>query len=64
MENASDVKMVRLYNEAGRLVYQADCSDTHLEIDCTRFANGHYTVQFLNEKGRKVEARKIVVNNK
>jgi hypothetical protein len=64
LENASDVKMVRLYNEAGRLVYQADCSDTHLEIDCTRFANGHYTVQFLNEKGRKVESRKIVVNNK
>ena len=64
LENASEVKMVRLYNEAGRLVYQADCADTHLEIDCTRFANGHYTVQFLNEKGRKVESRKIVVNNK
>lgn len=64
LENATDVKMVRLYNEAGRLVYQAECSDTHLEIDCTRFANGHYTVQFLSEKGRKVESRKIVVNNK
>ena len=64
VENAPDVKMVRLYNEAGRLVYQADCNDTHLEIDCTRFANGHYTVQFLNEKGRRVESRKIVVNNK
>ena len=64
VENAPDVKMVRLYNEAGRLVYQADCNDTHLEIDCTRFANGHYTVQFLNEKGRRVESRKIIVNNK
>ncbi len=64
LEDASDVRVVRLYNEAGRLVYQAECSDTHLEIDCTRFANGHYTVQFLNEKGRRVESRKIVVNNK
>ena len=64
LEDATDVRMVRLYDEAGRLVYQTDCDDTHLEIDCTRFANGHYTVQFLNEKGRRVESRKIVVNNK
>ena len=64
LENAPEVSNVRLYNEAGRLVYQADCNDTHLEIDCTRFANGHYTVQFLNKKGRSVESRKIVVNNK
>jgi len=64
LENASDVKSVRLYDEAGRLVYQTGCDDTHLEIDCTRFANGHYTVHFLNEKGRRVESRKIIVNNK
>ena len=64
VENAPDVKMVRLYNEVGRLVYQSECADTHLEIDCTRFANGHYTVQFLNEKGGRVESRKIIVNNK
>ncbi len=64
LENAPEVSKVRLYNEAGRLVYQADCDDTRLEIDCTRFANGHYTVQFLDEKGKRVEARKIVVNNK
>jgi hypothetical protein len=64
LENASDVKTVRLYDETGRLVYQANCDDTHLEIDCTRFANGHYSVQFLNEKGGRVESRKIVVNNK
>ncbi|MCR4825788.1 MAG: T9SS type A sorting domain-containing protein [Bacteroidales bacterium] len=62
-ENAPDISKVRLYNEAGRLVYQTDCNDTHFEIDCTRFANGHYTVQFLNEKGRRVESRKIVVKN-
>ena len=64
VENAPDVKSVRLYDETGRLVYQAACDDTHLEIDCTRFANGHYTVQFLNEKGRRVESRKIIVNNR
>ena len=61
LENASDVKSVRLYDETGRLVYQTSCDDTHVEIDCTRFANGHYTVQFLSEKGRRVESRKIVV---
>jgi len=64
LENAPEVSKVRLYDETGRLVYQANCEDTHFEIDCTRFANGHYTVQFLNEKGRRVESRKIVVNNK
>lgn len=64
LDNAADVAKVALYDEAGRLVYKTDCTDTHLEIDCTRFANGHYTVQFLNEKGRRVESRKIVVNNK
>lgn len=62
-ENAPEISKVRLFNETGRLVYQADCNDTHLKIDCTRFANGHYTVQFLNEKGRRVESRKIVVKN-
>jgi hypothetical protein len=64
LENAPDVRRVMLYDEAGRLVYQASCDDTHHEIDCTRFANGHYTVQFLDEKGRRVESRKIVVKNK
>ena len=64
LENAPGVKMVRLYDESGRLVYQANCDDTHLEIDCTRFANGHYSVHFLNEKGGRVENRKIIVNNK
>lgn len=63
LDNASEVAKVALYNEVGRLVYQTDCNDTHMEIDCTRFANGHYTVQFLDEKGRRVESRKIVVNN-
>ena len=63
LENATEISKVRLYNEAGRLVYQADCNDTHLEIDCTRFANGHYTVQFFNKKDRRVESRKIVVKN-
>ena len=63
LENASEVSKVCLYDETGRLVYKANCDDTHLEIDCTRFANGHYTVQFLDEKGRRVESRKIVVNN-
>jgi hypothetical protein len=64
IENAPEVSAVRLYDEAGRLVWQTRCDDTHLEIDCTRFANGHYTVHFLDEKGRKVESRKIVVNNR
>lgn len=64
LENAPEVSKVRLYDETGRLVYQTNCNDTHLEIDCTRFANGHYTVQFLNEKGRRVESRKIIVNNR
>ncbi len=64
LDNASEVAKVALYDESGRLVYKTDCHDTHIEIDCTRFANGHYTVQFLNEKGRRVESRKIVVNNK
>jgi hypothetical protein len=63
LENAPEISKVRLYNEAGRLVYQTNCNDAHLEIDCIRFANGHYTVQFLDKKGRRVESRKIVVNN-
>ena len=63
LDNASEVAKVTLYDEAGRLVYKTDCNDTHLEIDCTRFANGHYTVHFLNSKGRRVESRKIVVRN-
>jgi len=64
VDNASEIAKVALFNEVGRLVYQTDCNDTHLEIDCSRFANGHYTVQFLDEKGRRVESRKIIVNNK
>lgn len=64
MDNASEVAKIVLYNEVGRQVYQTDCNDTHIEIDCTRFANGHYTVQFLDGKGRRVESRKIVVKNR
>lgn len=64
MDETADVAKVALFDEAGRLVYQTSCNDTHIEIDCSRFANGHYTVQFFNEKGRRVESRKIVVKNK
>jgi hypothetical protein len=64
LEEASEVNKVSLFDETGRLVYQTDCNDTHLEIDCTRFANGHYTVLFFDEKGRRVESRKIIVKNK
>jgi hypothetical protein len=64
LDNATEIAKVALYNEVGRLIYQTDCNDTHIEIDCSRFANGHYTVQFLDEKGRRVESRKIVVKNK
>lgn len=64
MDEVAEVAKVALFDEAGRLVYKTDCTDTHIEIDCTRFANGHYTVQFLDEKGRRVESRKIVVKNK
>lgn len=64
MDESAEVAKVALFNEAGRLVYQTDCNDTHIEIDCTRFANGHYTVQFLDKQGRRVESRKIVVKNK
>ena len=63
MDEAAEVAKVALFDEAGRLVYKTDCSDTHLEIDCTRFANGHYTVQFIDKQGRRVESRKIVVKN-
>lgn len=64
LNGADEVSKVALFDEAGRRVYQADCTDSHMEIDCTRFANGHYTVQLLDEKGRRVESRKIVVKNK
>jgi hypothetical protein len=64
MDESAEVTKVALFNEAGRLVYQTDCNNTHIEIDCTRFANGHYTVQFLDKQGRRVESRKIVVKNK
>lgn len=63
MDEAAEVAKVALFDEAGRLVYKTECTDTHIEIDCSRFANGHYTVQFLDKQGRRVESRKIVVNN-
>lgn len=63
-ENAAGVRKVMLYNEVGRLVWQTESEDTHVEVDCSRFANGHYTVQFYDEKGRRVDSRKIIVKNK
>ncbi len=64
LENAADIRLVRLYDETGRLVFSGSCDDTTMEIDCTRFANGHYTVHFVNEKGNISETRKIIVNNR
>ena len=59
-----EYKQVRLYDERGRLIFSAQCEDYSMEIDCTKYANGHYTLVFTNEKGNRSETRKIIINNR
>lgn len=60
----SEYSLVKIYDERGRMVFSRKFDGNEMEIDCTRFANGHYTVRFSDASGSKGEARKIIIANK
>lgn len=64
VEENSDVYELAMYDEIGKLVYRNKLNGNNLEINCTNFANGHYTIHFLNKKGKKIDTKKIIVNNR
>ncbi|MEM9920973.1 MAG: T9SS type A sorting domain-containing protein [Bacteroidota bacterium] len=54
---------VRLYSQTGQLLYQADQQRDTLELDVSRYANGTYILNLLDENGQLKGIEKIVVKH-
>ena len=57
-----DVSEIQLFDSKGRCVRSISADDSQIQIDCTPYANGHYIIRFVNDKGRVVDSRNIIIN--
>ena len=61
-ENAfTTPSQVQMLDNAGRCVFASQVTQEQMQIDCTRFAAGVYTLRILDENGTAVDARKVIV---
>lgn len=57
-----DVSEIQLFDSKGGCVRCIPANDSQIQIDCTPYANGNYVIRFVNDKGRVVDSRNIIVN--
>lgn len=63
LENTqTEVGEIQLFDQKGRCVLKHTVQDTHIQLDCTPYANGQYVIRFMDNKGRVMDNRKIVIN--
>ncbi len=61
-ENAvTTAAQVQMIDNAGRCVFASQVTQEQMQIDCTRFAAGVYTLRILDENGTDLDARKVIV---
>ncbi len=52
---------VQMLDNTGRCVFVSQVPQDKMQIDCTRFAAGVYTLRILDENGTTVDTRKVIV---
>ena len=53
---------IQLFDPRGRCVRRITADDNLIQLDCTPYANGHYIIRFVDDKGRVLDSRKIIIN--
>ena len=61
-EATHSIGQVCLVDALGRTLQTLTVTDSHLQLDCSTLAAGHYFVRFLDSKGGIIDNRKIIVN--
>ena len=59
---AANVRKIQLIDQRGRCLQNVNVDDFHMQLDCSSCAAGHYFVRFIDENGKIIDTRKIVVN--
>ena len=59
---AANVRKIQLIDQRGRCLQNVNVDDFHMQLDCSSCAAGHYFVRFIDENGKTIDTRKIVVN--
>ena len=57
-----EVSEIQLFDPRGRCVHRIPVDDNLIQLDCTPYANGHYVIRFVDDKGRVLDSRKIIIN--
>ncbi len=57
-----DVSRVEFYDSQGRRIQSIPVNDTHLQMDCNRYANGNYYLKFIDGLGKTIDTRNIIIN--
>lgn len=57
-----EVSEIQLFDPRGRCVRRITDDDNLIQLDCTPYANGHYVIRFVDDKGRVLDSRKIIIN--
>ncbi len=58
---AMNVSTVQLIDQLGHCLQAIPVTDAHLQIDCTPYSAGHYFVRFLDQDGKTIDNRKIII---
>lgn len=55
------VKSVQLYDYLGRCLQTIPADDNQLNIDCSQYAAGNYFVRIIDNDGKLIDTRKIII---
>lgn len=59
---AANVRKIQLFDQRGRCLQTVNVDEFLMQLDCSSCAAGHYFVRFIDENGKTIDTRKIVVN--
>ena len=61
-ETSLQVNQIQLVDALGRTLDTKPVNESKLQLDCSTLAAGQYFVRFLNDNGKIIDTRKIIVN--
>lgn len=57
-----EVSEIQLFDARGRCVRRMPADESLIQLDCTPYSNGQYIIRFVDDMGRILDSRKIIIN--
>lgn len=57
----SSIRKIQLVDLSGRVLQNITVTDEMMQIDCSAYAAGQYFVRFIDQNGRRIDTRKIII---